>query len=82
MSAEESLALGGPLPPPSWRVRIGNALYEKAMWPPDQVNYYLDQLLAEHAHGLAEKQRAALAANPGILEHELIDLIDPQKEGQ
>lgn len=26
------------------------------------------------------KQRAALEANPGILEHELIDLIDPDKQ--
>lgn len=32
---------------------------------------------AEHAHELAEKQRAALEADPGILEPALINMIDP-----
>ncbi len=90
MSKEESLALGGPLPPPSWRTQVGNALYEGCKWPADQVNYYLDQLLAEHAHELAEKIRTSKVANPvgEAEEHvnyvldDLADLIDPEKEGQ
>ena len=48
----------------------------------DLIEKAVDEILNDHAHELAEKQRAALAANPGILEHELIALIDPQKEGQ
>jgi hypothetical protein len=57
------------------------------------VGPLLDQLLAEHAHELAEKQRLALA-DEGYelgcicggcgccLAEGLINLIDPKKEGQ
>lgn len=55
MSAEEApMALGAPLGEPSYRTKIGNALYEYAHWPPDQINYYLDQFEAEHASELAQ----------------------------
>lgn len=56
-------------------------IYPKAPWTGLRLGD-LRSLLRDHAHELAEKQRAALAANPGLLEHELIDLIDPKKEGQ
>lgn len=52
-----SRALGEPVEP-SWRTKVANALYEHAKWQPDEINYHLDQFEAEHAHELAEKQRA------------------------
>lgn len=39
----------------------------------DEVNKAIDG----YAHELAEKQRAALKADPGILEPALINMIDP-----
>lgn len=47
----------------------------------DAIQKHLDAYEAAFAHELAEKQRTALAADPGILEHDLIDLIDPKEEG-
>lgn len=38
----------------------------------------LKDMLDQFAHNLAEAQRAALAADPGILENALIDLTDPE----
>lgn len=72
----------GDVPPPSWRTQIGNALYGGAKWPPDQVNYFLDQLLDEHAHKLAEKIRtAATPMAPDTCYREAADLIDPEVPG-
>ncbi|MBA2951450.1 hypothetical protein [Streptomyces himalayensis] len=73
----------GDVPPPSWRTRIGNALYEGAKWPPDQVSYFLDQLLTEHAHELAEKIRNSEELRDLTDDHmsdcnAAADLIDPE----
>ena len=87
MSATEP-RLGGPSEP-TWRSRVENALYAEAKWMPDQINYFMDQVLAEHAHELAEKIRAkaADADVPGQRSFAsgadaAAAWIDPKKEGQ
>jgi len=86
MSAEEPLALGGPERPLSHRVRIANALYDHAKWVPNEINYWLDRLLAEHAHELAEKVRLKAKDCPWgpcqacEIRLEDANLIDPLKE--
>lgn len=51
---------------------------------PEEATRKYDALIRafarEHLRRSVAKQRAALEANPGILEHELIDLIDPDKQ--
>lgn len=91
MSASDPVI--GPEPPVTNRALIGNALYD-AGWMPNEINHRLDKLLAEHAHELAEKQRAwADAYQPpdwDDVHDEAVregarmaaDLIDLQKEGQ
>jgi hypothetical protein len=71
--------------PPSWRTQVENALYSEAKWPPDQVNYFMDQLRKEHAHELAEQIRARNNEVYGIsgplFGPEVADLIDPEVPG-
>jgi hypothetical protein len=61
--------------------KISTAL-QASVFTAEQAEDLARELYGAVAHELAEKQRVALAANPGLLEHELIDLIDPKKEGQ
>ena len=57
----------------SYKTRVSNILYSQAMLQPDEINYLIDGMLAEHAHELAEQIRETANRREEILGKRLED---------